>query len=290
MQIATINNSSPDKQTLNYSGFRLGKKVILIAAVVAVAVIVSALLIPHGAAEIPLNVNYAVGEKMIYNTVSSGTFENNNSTIASKIPSSNNMTLTEEDRIEVVGFDGDSYTLNHTMALNDMPMTFSTLEKMNKTGYSTYIFSLGNTTQEVPNTSVTSSSYLAQLLSNPEVKVGDTVTVPFPAFIGVTTTGDLTLTFKGFENLTTGAGTFKVFRVDMTSNNVSMQLDGTNSSSNMSSKLDVNCQTYLEYGTMRLVKSTTQETISEQSTYGSISIAYTMHLTTDRTLNEDIIP
>ena len=58
----------------------------------------------------------------------------------------------------------------------------------------------------------------------------------------------------------------------------------------MSSKLDVNCQTYLEYGTMRLVKSTTQETISEQSTYGSISIAYTMHLTTDRTLNEDIIP
>jgi hypothetical protein len=290
MRIETINNSSSDKQTSNHSGFKVGKKVILIVAVVAVAVIVSALLIPHGAAEIPLNVNYTVGEKMIYNTVSAGTFENNNSTIASKIPSSNNMTLTEEDRIEVVGFDGEPYTLNHTIALNGMPMTFSTLEKMNKTGYSTYALNLGNTTQEVPNTSVTSSSYLAQLISDPEVKVGDTFTVSFPTFIGVKTTGDLTMTFKSFENITTEAGTFKVFRVDMTSNNVSMQLDGTNSSSNMSSKLDVNCQAYLEYGTMRLVKSTTQETISEQSTYGSTSIAYTMHLTTDMTLNEDIIP
>jgi hypothetical protein len=47
---------------------RFGKKLYVVAAIVAVAVIAVALLIPQGAATIPLNVDYEVGEKMVYDT------------------------------------------------------------------------------------------------------------------------------------------------------------------------------------------------------------------------------
>ena len=114
------------------------------------------------------------------------------------------MSITEQQTIEVINFDGEYYTLNHTitMTLGDKPFSFSTLEKMNKTGYSAYIFNLGNTTQEIPNTTITSNSYLTQLLNKPEVKVGDSINVPYPSISSsMAMTGDLTMTFKGFEDL-----------------------------------------------------------------------------------------
>ncbi len=53
---------------------------------------------------------------------------------------------------------------------------------MNKTGYSTFLVNLGNISQEeISDNNPTSSNYLAQLLSKPEVKVGDSITIPYPA-------------------------------------------------------------------------------------------------------------
>jgi hypothetical protein len=207
----------------------------------------------------------------------------------------NNASVNETQSIEVTDFDGEYYTLNHTttMTLNDKPYSISIIEKMNKAGYSTYIFNLGNTSQEIPNTGITSNSYLAQLLSKPEVKVGDSINVPYP---GVSSTmgmtGDLTMTFKGFEDLTVPAGTYKVFRIDITSNNLSMNFHPTigNSSlnvpTNINMNIDMNYQIYMEYGTMRQIKSTMQETVS----YQSATMNYTMHLTTDMTLTQHIKP
>jgi len=187
------------------------------------------LLIPQGAASIQLRVNYAVGEKMAYITIMTGTFESYNSTSSSQSISPNNFTSSASDIIEVVDFDGEYYTLNHTMALNGMQTSFSMLEKMSKTGFSSYVFNLGSTTQEAPNNGATSSSFLAQLLSKPEVKVGDTITVPYPSISGIATTGDLKITFKGYEDISTPAGTFRVFKVEMTSKNVSIHFDANNS-------------------------------------------------------------
>jgi hypothetical protein len=51
------------------------------------------------------------------------------------------------------------------------------------------------------------------------VKVGDSVTVPFPsANVSFGITGTLTMTFGGIQEITVPAGTFKVFRIDVTSN------------------------------------------------------------------------
>jgi hypothetical protein len=297
MKIETINNGSPDKQTLNHSGFRLGKKVILIAALVAVAVIVSALLIPQGAASIPLNVNYVVGEKMVYDATMTSSFQYGNSSLPTGITSQlpNNTSINMQQTIEVTGFDGEYYTLNHTMTLstNSKPLSISLTEKMNKTGYSAYLLNLGSTQQEIPNNGVTSTSYLAQLLSKPEVKVGDSVEVPFPSgnsSIGIT--GDLTMTFKGIQDLTVPAGTFKVFRIDITSNNLRMNYNSPMSSlsnftpANITISLDMNSQMYIEYGTMRQIKSSMQETVSMQSA----TLNYGMSTNMDMTLVEHIAP
>ena len=185
MRIKTINNDTPDKQASNHSGFKLGKKVILIIAVVAIAVIVIALLIPQGAASIPLNVNYTVGEKMVYTTSESLAMKVSNSTLPGTegYPTNNNLTIPGTETMEVLSFDGEIYTINNTITMTEgnIPFSFSTTEKMNKTGYTTSLLNLGNTSEEIPETSPTSSQYLAQLLSKPEVKVGDSVTIPYPA-------------------------------------------------------------------------------------------------------------
>ena len=85
MRIKTINNNLPEKQSLGHSGFKLGKKFVLIVAVVAIAIIAGALLIPQGAASIPLNVSYNVGEKMVYNTTMSLSSTVNNSTVSNTV-------------------------------------------------------------------------------------------------------------------------------------------------------------------------------------------------------------
>lgn len=275
-----------------------GRKVYFtIFAVIAILIIAVTLLIPQGAASIPLNVNYNVGEKMVYDTTMTSTFQYDNSALptgtTSQLP--NGTSIDMQQIIEVTGFDGAYYTLNHTMTMNtnNRPLSISLIEKMNKTGYSAYLLNLGSTQEEIPNNGVTSSSYLAQLLSKPEVKVGDSVEVPFPtsnSSIGIT--GDITMTFKGLQDLTVPAGTYKVFRIDITSNNLKMNYHSPLSSlsnftpANITMGLDMTYQMYIEYGTMRQIKTSMQETVSMQSA----TMSYGMNMNMDMTLVEHIIP
>jgi hypothetical protein len=271
-----------------------GKKIYLILfAVIAIAIIAATLLIPQGTATLPLNVNYTVGEKMVYDTTMTASFQHDNSTFPTGntlLPNSTNINM--KQTIEVTDFDGEYYTLNHTMTLNTAvkPISISMIEKMNKTGYSAYLFDIGNTQQEISNNGITSNSYLAQLLSKPEVKVGDSVNVPFPSManssIGIT--GDLTMTFKGIQDHTVPAGTYKVFRIDITSNNLQMNYKSLLSNANnflpanISINSEMNYQIYIEYGTMRMIKSSAQETVSTQSA----TVNHAMTMNTDMTLVE----
>ncbi len=283
---------------------RIGKKFYAsITAVIAVAVIVGALIIPQGAASISLNVNYNVGEKMVYTTSTSLALAVNNSTFPTNGASaSNNVTFSGRETLEVLSFDGQFYTLNNTVTMTEgnIPFTYSSTEKMNKTGYSTILLNLGNTSEEIPDNSFTSNQYLAQLLSKPEVKVGDTVTIPYASIAAnltsnIQVSGDVTLTFKGFQDLTVPAGTYKVFEVDLTSNNLMMTMQTSLPSSENSNVLTpttvainmgMNYQTYIEYNTMRQIQSAMQETSTLQSTV----LNYTMSTTTNMTLNQDITP
>ncbi len=205
----------------------------------------------------------------------------------------NDTSVSAKQTVEVIAFDGEYYTLNQTtiMMLFDKSLKFSMLQRMNKTGCSTYLFNVGGTEHEIPDTSFDSNSYLTQLLSKSEAKVGDSIDVPFPSAISsIGMTGGLTMTFRGIEDLTVPAGTYKVFRIDIKSHDLSMSYNPsmTTMGMNLTTKtdIDLNYQIYMEYGTLRQIKSTMQETVSLQSS----TINYTMSLYTDMTLNEHVKP
>ena len=290
--------SSPDLTTqapLAVNGKRFGKKLyVVITAVVTIAIIAVALMIPQGAASIPLNANYNVGEKMIYDITATVNYDLGQ--LSELLPS--NVTVGGQQTIEVLSFDGQSYTLNHTatMIVNNTPFSYSIIETMAKTGYSAYLLNMGGASQGISTSDVPGNSYLAKLLSKSEVKVGDSISIPYPdngSMMGVT--GGLTLTFKGIEDLKVPAGTFKVFRVDLTSDNLQMDLSqlaenlGGSSIVSGSMKIDINYQIYIEYGTMRLVQSTVQEGISIQAT-ALQDANYSMDITMDMALNQYIQP
>ena len=303
----TAHSESPDSSeqfTLKSRGFRrFGKKLYAAIAVVAVVIIAVALLVPHGAAAIPLNADYVVGEKMIYDSKITVSMEFENPELASimgETPTSTSVNATET--VEVIDFDGEYYTLNRTTTmnlntppLNTKPISVSMIEKMNKTGYSTYMINIGGTTQALPDIGSTGNSFLVQLLNKPEVKVGDSITVPYPAFeiLGKDVTGDLTVTFGEIEELTTPAGTYKVFKIDMTSNNIQITLNtppAATSSPYIPTDITMNCemdyQVYLEYGTLHQIKADMQQTAIFQSSL----MNYTSTTTTETTLNQHIKP
>jgi hypothetical protein len=291
----TANTSDHPAESAQGGFRRFGKKPYVAAiAVVAIAIIAVAFFIPQGGATIPLSVDYVVGEKMVYdNTLTMATTSYN---LGSKVfATPNSTTMNMQQTIEVVGFDGENYLLNDTfaIALLGRPLSFTLTEKMNKTGYSTYLLNMGSTQTEVPKTGLSSNSYLAQLLSKPEVKVGDSISIPYPTTgSSVQTTGELTIKFNGPEDLTVPAGTYKAFRIDMTSSNLKMNLNSsTNASSiilpkELSISMNITSSIYLEYGTMRQIKSTMQET----SFYQSSTLNMTYQMTMDMTLKQHTKP
>jgi hypothetical protein len=239
-----------------------------------IAVIATALLTPRGIAIIPLTVNYTVGEKMIYNRAETMTFQVDNTTIASgqmgPIPSTTSFNSTES--VEVVDFDGEYYTLNHTVTLimeQWSPISMSFVEIVNKTGFSSYFFSVG-TQQVVFNVSsspFSSYSFVSALLARPEVKVGDTWQVPMSTGnSSFEITGNLTVTLGGIQDITVPAGTYEVFKIDFSSNNLSMNLNfppnatGTNVPTTLN--MSISGQKYLEYKTCREIESNIEMTHS----------------------------
>lgn len=241
---------------------------------------------------------------MVYATAETLSMKTANSTLPGTegFPTNSNLTFSGTETMEVLSFDGQIYTLNNTSTITEAgrPFSISNIEKMNKTGYTTTIVNLGNTSEEISGGSPTNDQYLAQLLSKPEVKVGDSVTIPYPALpsnlsSSIQTTGDLTLTFKGYKELTVPAGTFKVFEVDLTSNDLAMTINTSsitgNSTvavsvepSNITMNLNLSYQMFFEYDTMRQIQSSMQETTTFQST----TLSYTMTNSMDMTLNQDL--
>jgi hypothetical protein len=287
----------------SHRGF--GKKPLLVlAAVVAIAIILIAMLATPGAsAAIPLNVNYVVGEKMVYTTDMSVAMNLGNSSLFNfgSLSSNNSIAVSGTKTVEVVGFDGQLYTLNSTSTIDALgkSVSFSVIEKMNKTGYTTTIFNFGSATMEISSgTGLTNYESLTQLLSQPEVKVGDSVTIPYPGASSsmpsnIQVSGDLVLTFKGTQDLTVPAGTYKAFEVDLTSRNLKMtvQIPSSESSysimpSSLSMDIDLSYKMYFEYNTMRPIQSSMQATATLQTSI----ISYSMTLGMDTTLNQDIKP
>lgn len=109
-------------------------------------------------------------------------------------------------------------------------------------------------------------------------------------------TGEMTMTFWGFQDLAVEAGTYRVFRVDMASNNAVFKaptpppapsgFNGTYLYSQPSLNLTVSGSMYMEYGTLRPIKSTMQETIF----YESATMNYSMSISGNMSLVQHIRP
>jgi hypothetical protein len=213
---------------------------------------------------------------MIYNTTETATFQILNTTIVADqmglTPTT--MSLNSTESVEVVDFNGEYYTLNHTVNLimeQLDPISMSFVETVNKTGFSSYFFSLG-TQQLVSDASSNpfgSYQFISALLARPEVKVGDTWQIPMStgnSSFGIT--GSLTLTFGGIQEITVPAGTYEVFKIDFSSNNLSMNPNIPANITDMNvlttMNISISGQKYLEYKTCREIESNMEMTNSYQ--------------------------
>lgn len=89
-------------------------------------------------------------------------------------------------------------------------------------------------------------------------------------------TGEITLKFASIENITVLAGTYKTMKIEITSNILNINSDGTSGfASSDGETLQVNGTTYIEQATCRLIKADlTQVTTNSQSTQGSPTTQY----------------
>jgi hypothetical protein len=190
--------------------------------------------------------------------------------------SNNSMSMNSTSTLKVVSFDGEYYTLNHTITtMLNRPISVSLTEKINRTGYARYMLP-GDVENLFGNAS--SNPVLATLLSKPEAKVGDTWQIPLEsgnATFG--TTGSLTLTFADIEDVTVPAGTYKVVKINVASDDLASHVKISEGSSD--STMSFSGSIYLEYGSCRQIKSDIQINMTIQSTILNSSMSYSSQMT-----------
>lgn len=217
-------------------------------------------------AVIPLNVNFAVGEEMVYDTVRTTADHSSNYKINSVSTPLPNETIADFGKqIErVENFDGLTYTINLTMTNSVGQKRTSLMESITSKGQVTWhLPKVGNV---IINATVGPYSFvptvLEKLCSKPQAMVGDTWHIPYESNSGVESTGNLIITFNGVENLTVPAGTYKIFKVGIQSDNIKTHYTVERNRLEADLFPSFNIQLYLEYGTMRVIKY-----VSEGSVY-----------------------
>jgi hypothetical protein len=246
-----------------------------VIAVVAVAVALTfaflngLILNPSGTeSTIPLSYNFTPGEEMTYNmteTINNG---------------GQNISLTETFSLDVISFDGTNYIINlTTTVLVPSSEEASTLdstvtEKMNKAGYVTVSDGMNGT--QCP------------LFGNPflffqkdKSTVGETWQVPLSfGNQSVSFNGNFTYTFGNIQTITVPAGAYKVFTMNISSNDLTIRMGGTPLNPMVFQNVTAQGQVHVEYGTCRLIDSNIQEIIN----YTSNSINYNETITAQTTL------
>lgn len=273
---------STPQQAGNVSKRRFGKKLYIIAAAVLIIVIIPTFLFSNNStATVPLSLNYKVGERMVYATSGSTTIQTYNQTnnIPSTRTTSSNSTMT----ITVLSFDGKTYTLNNTYNLYFFGRQ-STLNLTQQLSTADYVnnFLIGDASRLLYN--MTGDKYDYYKLNLLQAKIGDTIQIPVnTGNESIGTTGTLNVKFASIEDLKVPAGTFKVFRLDYTADfTVHANLHGIiNLQLAEPVPGQITGQTYLEYGTCRLIQSHVQETDQYME-----KPSYNYTLTSDRTLTQ----
>jgi hypothetical protein len=249
------------------------------AAIIAIIVIAVALFVPPAfSAAIELSLNYTVGEKMTYTTTNTVTNQRSNTSTNIKTNSTSE-TYNSTGSYEILSFNGANYTIKLTITAEISGKNFSLPLTINisKTKYYDNLLAAG-----APPffNNITGNPTLEAYLAKSQVKVGDIWQFPVStgnSSLGVT--GNLTLKFLNIQEITVPAGTYKTFKVEVSSSNMIMHISPDNGiiSGSMldNANLQLSGKTYLEYGTCRLIKSEfTQETTWQETGINGTSIIY----------------
>jgi hypothetical protein len=271
------------------------KSYALLAGLSVIVVIVAVLLVPQGLAPqnsdstspIQLSLNYAVGQHMVYTTTTNVVTNQMGNTIGG-ITGDNNYNSTTS--IDVLSFDGQTYRINETADIEGYTLSLPPFTiNVSKTSYYNNFAPGAPPVFYNSSRNPTISAYLAQ----PSVNVGDVWTIPVStgnSSLGLT--GEMTLKFTGFREITVPAGTYKTFKIDVSSGNLTMHYDPAYAQSihvalNGNYTLRLSGTTYLEQDTCRLIKSELTQYGTQQS-FGSKRVTtITSTVNSEKTLIQD---
>lgn len=258
-------SSAPPKRST------LKLKIALLARILIVAVVAVGFFASPGEATIPLSVTYQVGEKLVYDATISvemkaygGPSESPQTGLNPGKLSTNATMVTD-----VLSFDGQTYTLNQTTTIDLLGRTqsISFTQMINKTGFSTFMI---NSPTDTSFYTTGSNSVLKSLLDKPDVKVGESVQVPMEGF-----NGNLTLSFGGIKDLTVPAGTYKVYKVVISGDNLALDTQIPEGIGNAGIKISTSMsgEMYIEYGTGRQIQYSVQS-IASSSAASGVSMSF----------------
>ncbi len=222
--------------------------------------------VPRGLGEtIPYGFNYAVGEKMVYDL--------------SMSVNTGGQSISETGTIsmEVLSFDGDNYTINETvsLAVQGVPQQeVSFTIRMNKFGQMTDVSGLPSDMQSIYSMFGGVPGF-GSAFNKTEARVGESWQLPLD--LGNSTfsmSGTINYKFGEVQNVTMAAGPFKIFKIEISTNDVHASISG------VSVSLDMHGWVRQEYGTCRPIDMNmeTTEIVSGQGQSMTMTISMQMTL------------
>jgi nitrate reductase NapE component len=204
---------------------------------------------------ISLVINYTVGEEMVYDSTTIVT----NSQFTEPTPSVPDYNLKSTATLKVLSFDGENYTLSTAVSsqeLGDLPAIENTISK--NSAYNNLLapglpFIFLNTSGNP-----TLSAFTALTM----VKVGDSWQLPFTmGNESLGSYGNLTVTFEGIQQITTPAGTYNAVKITTTGEYTAryhLESDQYGLNQADDTTTHITAETYIEYGTCRIIKTGSQ--------------------------------
>ena len=240
----------------------------ILAGLLVIVIVVSAVLVSQGnlatqkienptdyGSSLPLNLNYVVGEQMVYETTN----------ILTNQMITDGQTLSLTKTMRIISENDDEYKVEEkvTVVPNLIGNTPTITVNISKASYYNNFIPRCTVNLLSASSNPTIAAYLAQK----RVNVGDVWKIPVNtgnSSLGMT--GEITLKFTAIEDITVPAGTYKTMKIEITSNTLSLHADGTSGIIIPEGQtLQLNGTTYLEQGTCRLIKADLTQVITTNS-------------------------
>ena len=245
------------------------KKLYALLGIVLIAVLISVVVItffvPGGLGEtIPYGFNYAVGEKMVYDLSLSVNMGGQSTSETGMVS------------MDILSFDGDNYTINETVSftVQGMPQQeVSFTLRMNKFGQMTDFSGLPSEMQSIYSMFGGVPGF-GSAFNRTEARVGESWQLPMN--LGNSTfnmSGTINYRFGEVQNVTMAAGTFKTFKIEISTNDVHASMMGVSMSINMHGWIRQ------EYGTCRAIDMNLEATETASGQGQSMTLTVSMQMT-----------